>query len=459
MKRFLLSKAARVGAAVAASSTGLALTAMVNSTPAAHADPSFSNAKQGAGSDTIQDVLDAYAGESPFSPSSATHFYTALESGSGVAPGSGSAAAHVVIASWDAIPLGGSASNPGTIITHLGGPAFDRPNGSSNGIKALNAANGFGPTGACGTGANGWEAPANSSTKACVNIPNQLDFARASRGPNTAGTNLTFIPFARDAVTYAYFVKGTANISTLTTAQLNTLYSNGTSKITVGSDTVVGCLPQSGSGTHDFFLSAIGLGSSAQLTAADNGAKAAGCYGVEENGANTFETTANGFAAGTDAIIPFSAGSWLSQLNGVAVDRSSTGAGAGVHLGDPDSVASPTGPLSGTAPNLTENIPYYENNQWGRDVFIVVPTANIDPGSFTQDADLWGLFGQSTDTVASFGPSPSIGTGPAICSSAAQTTANHFGFASLDNVMTTKYPDSSTHAVPCGDAIDDRGNV
>lgn len=454
MKKFLLSRVARVGAAIAASSSGLALAAMVTSTQAAHADPSFANAKQGVGSDTIQDILDAYAGASPFSPSSHATFYIPLDSGSGVAPGAGVAASHVSIASWDAIPLGGSASNPGAISTHLGGPSFDRPNGSSNGVAALKASLGFGPSGACVAGANAWEASTASSTHACVNIPNQVDFARSSRGPNATGTNLTFIPFARDAVTYAYFVKGTANIAALTGTQLNQLYSSNTGTITVGSDTVKACLPQAGSGTRAFFESAIGVND----TQAGNAATAAGCNGQEENGANTFFTTANGFAANTDSVIPFSAGSWLSQLNGKAVDRSSSGATSGVKLGDPDSIAGPTGPLSGTAPNLTENTPYYENNTWGRDVFIVVGTSSIDPTSFTQDADLWGLFGQSTDTAASFGPSPSIGTGPAICSSTAQTLANSFGFTSLDTAMTTKYTDGTSHALPCGDAVDDHGN-
>ena len=456
MKRFKLSRAARIGAAIAASSSGLGLAALAMSTQAAHADPSFATAKQGVGSDTIQDVMDALAGSEPFSPSTSTAFYTPINSGSAVAPGSGSAATHETVSSWDAVPFGGTASAPGSIITHLGGPKFDRPNGSSNGILALMASNGFGPTGACATGVNGWEAPKASSTNACVNITNQVDFARSSRGPKTAGSNLTFIPIARDGISYAYYVGGTATtIGTLTTAQLKSLYTSASGTITVGSDTVKACLPQSGSGTTAFWETAIGV-TDPQAQAAAN---AAGCNGEEENGANTFYNVAHGFGAGVDSVIAFSAGSWIAQLNGVAQDRSSTGAASGVKIGDPDSIAGPTGPVSGTAPNLSPNTAYYENNQYGRDLFVVIATSSIDPGSFTQDADLWGLFGQSTDTAASFGPSPSINTGPAVCSTSAQQTINKFGFASLDNLMTTPYTDNTNHALPCGDAIDDRANT
>ena len=41
----------------------------------------------------------------------------------------------------------------------------------------------------------------------------QINFARAARGKKTAGTILTFIPFARDAVAYMYYDNGTGDLS------------------------------------------------------------------------------------------------------------------------------------------------------------------------------------------------------------------------------------------------------
>jgi len=127
------------------------------------------------------------------------------------------------------------ATGTATIVPKKGCAAITRPDGSSRGIAALIA-----------------------DTHGCI------DFARSSRGPKSDGSEakLAFLPFARDAVTTA--VATTTNSPTnLTTAQLKGIYT-----CTVRTWNKVGgrstaaikpLLPQTGSGTRSFFLSAIGI--------------------------------------------------------------------------------------------------------------------------------------------------------------------------------------------------------
>lgn len=440
MQRSALSKAARISAVLAASSAGVGLAALAGGTTAAHADPAAASARVGVGSDTIQDVFNAFAGSEPYQGSGAgtslaTRFYTPLTS----APNTNKLIDAIGISSWDAIPFGGSAANPGSITAKFGGPAFDRPNGSSNGVAALRASIG---TGSNAAGPNFWQASTGSATGTPVNVSGQIDFARSSRGPNTTGTNLTFIPFARDGVTYAYLLpSGDPNasaIAALTSAQLTAIYSSSSATATVGSDTVKGCLPQAGSGTRSFWETAINV---PDATAGAE-ATAAGCNSSEENGANSFYTFASGAEssnANTVYIIPFSAGSWAAQANGVAADNSATGRANGVTLGDPDGLGG--SPLNGTAPSLTPNTTYYQSPQYGRDLFVVAPTNKVS--GLSADRALQGLFG---------GPSS------AICSTGAQATVNKFGFDSLNSNDTTKKTDGSVYAPLCGDLTDQGSN-
>ncbi|NYI06283.1 hypothetical protein [Allostreptomyces psammosilenae] len=229
-----------------------ALTLAVGTAGTATADPTGYRPVAGVGSDTTQDVLNAL----------------------GTVVGGGT-----VIGSYNAT---GSA----TIDTKSAAACQDlpRPNGSSAGIDALIA-----------------------DTAGC------LDFARSSRGVATAGTNLTFIPFATDRVTY---IKGSGVSSSLTTAQLTSIYDNAcTSGYTV-------YLPQAGSGTRSFWLSSLGL-TEAQVETTSEGT---GCVvdTVQEHD-GTVVTQANGIA-------PFSRAQWTAQSNssqtGVA-DRRGTGTSLG----------------------------------------------------------------------------------------------------------------------------------
>jgi hypothetical protein len=329
------------------------------------------------------------------------------------------------ISSWDAIPCGGSASAPGCISTKLGGPSFDRPNGSSNGIAALSHA--VDPTPANNT----WVAPTASCTISAVNVAGQIDFARSSRGPGNTATNaLTYIPFARDGVSYAFVKNGTQDISQLTTANLTALFNGGTGTINVGGDTVRACIPQTGSGTLKFFDGAIGVSdANAQLAATNSG-----CFtgtGIEENGANAFLTRANAVSATDDFVIAFSAGSWISQANLVALDRSATARASGkVDLGNPDSIGGVGAkPYTGVPGSELPNATYYNFvavtnpvGTYGRNLFVVVPTSKI---GVIGDAGLKSLF---------------VGGGAAICQTgagSAQERINTFGFLTLNGVVGT----------------------
>lgn len=171
--------------------------------------------------------------------------------------------------SWDAT---GSA----TITPKVGAQTITRPNGSSAGISAL--------------------ATYPAST---------VDFARSSRAPKVGDpTNLLFIKFAQDAVSWA--ANATTNApASLTPTQLAAIYKcqvttwnqvGGTS-----SATIQPFLPQAGSGTRAFFETAIGI------TDADLGS----CVNqtVQEN-----EGTDPQLAGNPDAMVPYSVAKWIAQV-------------------------------------------------------------------------------------------------------------------------------------------------
>ncbi|MEU6539279.1 Ig-like domain repeat protein [Streptomyces sp. NPDC047000] len=331
------SSAALVAAAVVAG--GLAL-----SSPA-YADPTPAGTFRqlvGTGSDTTQDVLNALAGDDVNGKS---YTASAVKSANGAG-----------IASYDAIEPGtGSAGS--NITTRSGGPSFLRPNGSGKGRLALSEA------------LTGDKYPDSSG----VTIKGQVDFARSSSGPSTSGTALTYIPFARDAVGIA--VKGAA-LGDLSVDQLHDIYS-GTLTVLNG-QTLHPKIPQSGSGTRKFFLSAIGLTDSTLSPAVPT---------VQENQADAALTE-------DGALAPFSVGSWIAQINGVAPDYSKDAAAAGGHLA---AVTLP-GDSGATSPVTTVNgriapvNAYYENSTFGRDVYNVVPSRAIDPTGVFFDKDLYDVF-------------------------------------------------------------------
>ncbi|MDR1152834.1 MAG: hypothetical protein LBK72_10275 [Bifidobacteriaceae bacterium] len=249
-----LTRRARVFSAVSAAAAALALSAgPALADPPAETYPPLA----GTGSDTTQYVLN------------------------------GLSRTIAAIGSYDAIdPV--THQPGGTIQTRQNGAVFDRPDGSGNGIRALTAS--INPT-----GTYVWH------TKV---ITGQLDFARSSSGPSGVGTELTYIPFALDAVSYAYSDWGDSSVpSYLTREELADIYRGDTTTYVDAAGVTqqyIPMLPQSGSGTRTFFLAQIGVSDVEVQWISDI---------VQENdGTNVSEV---------GMIVPFSAGSWIAQFNSV----------------------------------------------------------------------------------------------------------------------------------------------
>jgi hypothetical protein len=395
MKFFLRTRSIRIVAALAVASgtAGLAsLTAL--SGPSAQADPLSTTAEIGVGSDVLQDVFQGLSGAA--APGTATTtFFTPLHATA--------ANDNTTIESFDAFPAGGSTLNPGCITTKTGGPSFDRPNSTTNGITALNDE----------ISGTGWEDLTNTScTNAAVNVVGQFSFARAARGPKTGGDILTFAPFARDAVAYLYFDHGTGHLSTLTTSQLKSLYSG--TLTTINGDTVKPCLTITGSAPRSNLEAAIGVSDSTAQTTAHN----AGCDQIQQNNGNAFYSYASTLPSGTDAILPISAGDWIGQANGVSVDESATARAHNVTLGSISGLGLPT---TGSAPNLAANTTYYQDSSYGYDLYTVLPTNVLTPG-IGEDASLVSLFTNTATLPAN---------NAQICQTATQNIIHQFGFDSL----------------------------
>ncbi|MBZ4488656.1 hypothetical protein LQ938_05435 [Microbacterium sp. cx-55] len=291
-----------------------------------------SNSYVMVGSDTLQDAANALANGTTVTGSRVRVL----------------AATGDTIGSFDAFPNTGTGSQ---IQTKPGGPFFLRPSGSGNGVSALRA----------------------SITGAAFNgkvITGQVDIARSSSGPGTnqnADGKLAYVPFGRDALSYIY-KGGTAAWANLTAAQLKQVYEGTLTSI--DGVPVTPRLPQSGSGTRSFFLTAIG---SPTLKA-----------GIDTNN-TTAENDATVLAAGE--IIPFSVASWTAQVTGAA-GVNTVAASTGVTLG---SAVSGVQPVTGTGTTTVPNAAYYSNGTFGRDTYLVVERARITPGDGKYDAALAAL--------------------------------------------------------------------
>ena len=174
--------------------------------------------------------------------------------------------------SWDA-----TGSSP--LVPKTGGNQIARANGSSSGITAL-----------------------NSTTNAT------LDIARSSRPPQPGNTDW-FIPFATDAVGWAAATGGNAPTN-LSSADLQGIYNcsitswsqiTDVSGYTGPNTTIQAFVPQNGSGTRAFFLSALGIAASSEP-----------CWQSvtpEEN-----EGTDPAFQNNPDAIFPYSLAHYVGQV-------------------------------------------------------------------------------------------------------------------------------------------------
>jgi hypothetical protein len=399
MKSFLLHRSVRIVAALAVLFSLAGLADAVAMTTQASADPVSSSAYAGVGADVTQDLYNALAGASPAPPSGNVNFYLPIHSSS--------ATNEETIQSFDAAPQGGTTLNPGCVTTKVGGPSFDRPNSTTAGIAALlDAING-----------TGWENSSGSCTNATVSVTGQIDFARAARGPKTTGSTLTFVPYGRDALGFLVLDPSHDLGATpaLTSAQLTSLYSSSTGSITVGGETVFGCLTITGSTPRTNLESALSVSDATASTAAT----AAGCPQIQQNSGNSFysfaSTKASSGSSPAAVVIPISTGSWIGQANQVGFDRSNTARANGVTTLSIDSLGQPT---TGAAPSEAPKTAYYQSTQYGYNVYTVLPTSKLS--GFTQDQALESLF---------------VGTSSALCQD--QGKVNTYGFDSLTSAEGT----------------------
>ncbi|WP_052708863.1 MULTISPECIES: substrate-binding domain-containing protein [unclassified Streptomyces] len=293
------------------------------------ADPASLPAAQdivGVGSDTTQAVLNQFSTD-----------YNAFLGASSTLPR---------LYSWDA-----TGTSP--IVTKTGATTpFNRPNGSSAGISALDA-----------------------TSKTTV------DFARSSRGPKNSTptvpgdpTTDLFVAFAKDAVSVATTTTGSNAPTNLSKNDLINIYNctytnwNQIPGYTGAGGTIKAFLPQVGSGTRSFFLSALGL--------ANGGACVLANPTVQENqGTDTILNDPN-------AIVPYSAAHYIGQV----YNGHSSGSDAAGYL----TIRSIDGisPVDGTNALAAT----FANTSFGRVVYNVVREANWN-ATDTQGTALRAIFG------------------------------------------------------------------
>lgn len=341
---------------------------LLGGAPAAHADPANPDtglaefrAVNGTGSDTTQDL------------------------NNGLAAVVTNAAGDLVLGSYDAtVPDG----DDNYIQTRQCGSWIPRPNGSGQGVAALKAAKGsLTLTNARGTSktdnAPCGGAPGAEDTNGPL-TPNDIQFARSSSGvPASTSGAYAYVPLAVDAVTYAVHSSNTTLPRNLTKSDLTDIYSaaNGATvaldsgaSVTVGlagtGADVVPFIPQSGSGTRSFWLSALGL------TETTKGTAVADTY---NGGTLVQEHDGSVLAAVSNAIVPFSIAQHIAQGNSTALQNrynvTVTDRRNGAQLATVDGVA----PLDGGELNTAFPL--------ARAVFTVVQHAEI-----STNANLSGAF-------------------------------------------------------------------
>jgi hypothetical protein len=371
-----------------------------------NADPMQPTAFKGVGSDTVQDVANAFAGFTcdgvDSTGTSCTHAtdYTPLHTSA--------ATGFVQMISYDAVnPIGVTGA---CITTKAGAASFDRPNGSGAGQKALSRAIDGGKYG-------------SAACSGPSNVTPSIDFSRSSSGPDTSGaTQLAFVPFGRDGVSFAAYRKAGSPVTSLKQQDLVSIYTTGSGNFdstgtactagTAGCVRIIPCGIQTSSGTHKFWVGqnaaspgVLGVyATEATATTECNNLLGAGVR-AEENSGDALKARGDALAAttanaGDEVIIGFSAASWTAKVNGAAPPAgasnvtlgSITDNGAGVALGSPV-VA------SGSPVTYSANPTFFNDATFGRRVYFVLPYSVIN-SAFGNDA-LKSMFAGSTSAVCS----------------------------------------------------------
>jgi hypothetical protein len=263
------------------------------------------------------------------------------------------------------------------IITKSSGKRFGRPNGSSDGRKALKAS--INGTDSFQAGAQMVQASATTTfTLAQVpgtTIPGEVDLARASSAGTTDEANgiMVRIPFGRDALGYVYNTESAcADLGALTTAELKTIFEGG--DVTKCGTVVRAVTPQTGSGTGADWAAKIG-------------ATTANIESSVTNSTNTRGQEHDASSLGTFKVMPMAATRWIAMNTGASYPKiNKTGANYVIAMGSIDGVA----PVTGTGANMVPNQTYYDGS-YGRDTYIVAEYARVTSGNPKFDQNLADL--------------------------------------------------------------------
>lgn len=305
---------------------GVAVSGYAFAVPAT-AEP-VSNSFTIVGSDTLEDAVNAIANGSSLG---------------GATVRAASAGANV--GSFDA-------TGSSTIITRPYGVRFARPNGSGDGKLALSKSiSGAGYTSS---------ASGASTVLPLTVITGEVDIARSSsKGTVVGGGALMQIPFGRDAFTYAYDSRNTASgIAEMTLATMKLVFECDSATLTtLGLTQAV--IPQAGSGTRKDFLGKLGITDNSAFTSRS-------CIVVgQEHDASTLTQT---------QIMPMAASRWVAMNTGASYAKMTANAVVG-------SLVAGQVAVTGTGVNMAPNSAYYADTTWGRDTYLIVEAARMDPSN------------------------------------------------------------------------------
>ncbi|HVT78742.1 MAG TPA: hypothetical protein VHD87_17005, partial [Acidimicrobiales bacterium] len=385
----------RKAAKVAALAITGALAVPLLSSGTAQADPrQHTDQLVGVGSDTIEAVFNAFAGESNgiyYTPVHTTGTSNLLQ-----------------FSSWNAVAPGDH-TNLTCISPRALFNAFQRPNGSTHGREALSRS----LDGAAFNETGGDSACANKATSGIV------DFARSSSASVVAGTDkLSYIAVGADAIGYASIsTPGTTEHLDFTDAELKQIFTDSGSGTTIRGTLVIPCDIQHGSGTQKDWPGKVG--SPVTVNTIDTASDACDALtpGIDTQG-RIEENHIDQLAAKRDAwlnahpggqaqfIIGHGVSAFIAQSNGKAPSHLATGG----TLGGIDFGSGVTQAFTGTAPSTAPNAAFYSSH-YGRHVYMVWPKSVVE-----------GLGNAPIKAMV-------VGSGSRVCAESA--TLQAFGFLDL----------------------------
>jgi hypothetical protein len=279
---------------------------------------------------------------------------------------------------------------------------FTRPNGSSDGLRAL--VKSMKGTLYTSSGANKANCDRDN-----VLITGLVDIARSSSNPGasnpdanaatlTTERTLAWFPFGRDAMAYAYrsaVGSSTATVnrddSTALATGIESLTKNQLTDIfactlrEIDGQTVTPVIPQAGSGTRSSWLTALGLNETTLVTVDEGevtvttGVTRRGCVEVgQEHDGKSLKVR--------NAIMPMSVSRWVAMAQGLSVNKVGSAILAGSSL--VSNGGSSQAPVTGTGTSMVPNTLYYADTTWGRETWLVVDYDRVTVGRTGYDAAL-----------------------------------------------------------------------